>query len=126
MMRIYAEFVNVMIQELFPDIIKALPKADISIEGVQAWIAQGKDFQIVFFEITAGVSLPPHSHSAQFGIVIEGEMTLTINGKAKQCRKGDSYYIPEGAIHQAEIHTFFQALDFFAEPARYKPKASQT
>lgn len=113
-----------MTSDSFPEIIKTLPRADISIDGVQAWIAQGKEFQIVFFEIKAGILLPPHSHSAQYGIVIEGEMTLTISGKAKRYRKGDTYYIPEGAIHQAEIHTFFRALDFFAEPARYKPKAA--
>lgn len=123
-MRTYGKCVNSMTHDSFPEIIKALPRADISIDGVQAWIAQGKAFQIVFFEINAGASVPHHSHAAQYGIVIKGEMTLTINGKAKRYKKGDTYYIPEGAIHQAEIHTFFRALDFFAEPARYKPKIS--
>ncbi|MFX1563607.1 MAG: cupin domain-containing protein [Promethearchaeota archaeon] len=111
-----------MLHESFPDIIKKLPSADISIDGVQAWIAQGKKFQIVFFEIEAGKKIPPHNHEAQFGIVVEGEMTLTINGKAKRCRKGDTYYIPKGVTHQAEFHKFFRAIDFFDEPARYKSK----
>lgn len=112
-----------MVHESFPDIIKKLPSADISIDGVQAWIAQGKNSQIVFFEIEAGKLIPPHSHEAQYGIVVEGEMTLTIDGRAKRYRKGDTYYIPKGVSHQAEFHKFFRAIDFFDEPARYKLKS---
>ncbi|MFX1285791.1 MAG: cupin domain-containing protein [Promethearchaeota archaeon] len=111
-----------MLRNTFPDIITSLPKADIAMEGVKGWIAQGKDFQIVFFEIEPTGILPPHSHSAQWGIVIEGEMSLTIAGETKKYTKGDNYYIPEGAVHQAEFHTHFRALDFFAEPERYKSK----
>jgi hypothetical protein len=43
-----------MTEQIFPDIIKSLPGVDISIPGVEAWLAQGSDFQIVFFEIKAG------------------------------------------------------------------------
>jgi quercetin dioxygenase-like cupin family protein len=80
-----------------------------------------KKFQIVFFEIEPG-KIPAHSHSAQWGIVLEGEMTLTIEGETKKYKKGDSYFIPEGAIHDAECHTFVRAFDFFTDPQRYKPK----
>ncbi len=111
-----------MIRSTFPDIITSLPNADISMEGVKGWIAQGKDFQIVFFEIEPTGILPPHSHSAQWGIVVEGEMSLTIAGETKKYTKGDSYYIPEGVVHQAKFHTHFRALDFFAEPSRYNLK----
>ena len=111
-----------MPEETYPDIIKNLPEADVPLPGVQAWIAQGKDFQIVFFEIEPVGAIPPHSHSAQYGIVLEGEMTLTIDGKSRRCIKGDSYFIPEGVVHQAEFHTHFRALDFFAEPTRYSTK----
>ena len=100
---------------------KVFPEAIIPLEGVRGWIAQGEDFQIAFFEIEPG-NLPPHSHSTQWGIVIEGEMSLTIGEETKKYQKGDSYYIPEGIIHQAEFHTYFRALDFFAEPKRYKTK----
>lgn len=111
-----------MTEDPYPKIITSLPKADIPLPGVVGWIAQGRDFQIVFFDIEPVGTLPPHSHSAQFGIVIEGEMTLTIGEEAKRYSKGDTYYIPEGVVHQAEFHTYFRALDFFAEPDRYKPK----
>ncbi|MFX0016294.1 MAG: cupin domain-containing protein [Promethearchaeota archaeon] len=110
----------------FPEIITSLPQAEISMEGVQAWIAQGRDFQIVFFEIEPTGVVPPHSHSAQWGIVVEGEMSLTIAGETKRYKKGDNYFIPEGVIHQAEFHTHFRALDFFADSERYTPKKSNS
>jgi len=106
----------------YPDIIKALPKVDINIEGVKAWLAQGDTFQIAFFEIQPGVIIPPHSHKAQYGIVVEGEMTLTIGDHRHKLKPGDSYFIPENVSHHATFHTLVRALDFFDEPDRYKTK----
>ena len=106
--------------EHYPDCIKALPKAKIPMEGVQAWIAQGDAFQVAFFEIEPIGIVPPHSHSAQYGFVIEGEMLLTVGDETKLYKRGDSYYIPEGVVHSAEFKTYFRAMDFFAEPSRYE------
>ncbi len=33
---------------------------------------------------------------------------------------GDSYHIPAGVIHAAEIKTFVRIMDFFAEHDRYQ------
>jgi hypothetical protein len=93
------ELVIHMTKNPYPEIITSLPQADIPLSGVQGWIAQGKEFQIIFFDIEPTGTLPPHRHSGQFGVVIEGEMSLT-----------------------AEFHSHFRALDFFAEPERYKAK----
>ena len=104
----------------FPDCIKDLPKAKIPLEGVQARIAQGESFQVGFFEIEPVGVVPPHSHGAQYGFVIEGEVLLTIGDNTKLYKQGDSYYIPAGVIHSAEFKTFCKIMDFFAEPARYE------
>jgi quercetin dioxygenase-like cupin family protein len=106
--------------EPYPDCIRNLPKAKIPLQGVQAWIAQGDAVQIAFFEIEPIGVVPPHSHSAQYGFVIEGEMLLTIHDETKLYKRGDSYYIPEGVVHSAEFKTFCRIMDFFAEPARYE------
>lgn len=106
----------------FPEVITKLPKADIPVPGVKGWVAQGENFQIVFFEIDPTGGIPPHSHSTQFGMVLEGEMSLTIDGKKKRYSKGETYFIPEGKIHQAEFHTRVLALDFFDDPKRYRIK----
>lgn len=105
----------------YPSIIKALPKVKLNLEGIEAWLAQGDSFQIVFFEIQPGTTIPSHSHKAQFGIVLEGEMTLTIGDIKHNLKTGDSYYIPENIPHQATFHTFVRAIDYFDEPNRYQP-----
>ncbi|MFW9962457.1 MAG: cupin domain-containing protein [Candidatus Sifarchaeia archaeon] len=109
-----------MSSESYPDCIRNLPKAKIPFQGVQAWIAQGLEFQIGFFEIEAIGIVPPHSHKAQYGFVIEGEMLLTIGDVTNLYTKGDSYFIPDGVVHSAEFKTFCRIMDFFAEPERYE------
>ena len=108
--------------EQFPEIIQALPDADIPLEGVRAKLLQAGDYQIVFFDIDPIGEIPPHSHGAQWGFVIEGEVILTIGGKTKTYTKGDTYYIPPGVVHYASFPTHFRAMDMFAEPNRYKPR----
>jgi quercetin dioxygenase-like cupin family protein len=109
-----------MQNEGYPDCIRDLPKAKMPFQGVQAWIAQGTQFQVGFFEIEPIGIVSPHSHSAQYGFVIEGEILLTIGDDTKLYKKGDSYYIPEGVVHSAEVKTFCRVMDFFAEPERYE------
>jgi quercetin dioxygenase-like cupin family protein len=108
--------------EPYPDMIKSLPQVDLQIDGVKAWLVQCNTFQIVFFEIQPKVTIPPHSHKAQWGILIEGALRLTIGDKVHELKPGDSYYIPEGVVHSGTAHTFTRAMDFFAEPHRYKTK----
>ena len=105
----------------FPEIITQLPEADIPFEGVRGWLSQAADHQIVFFEIEAIGEVPEHKHGAQWGIVFDGEMTLTIGGKTKTYRKGDSYLIPEGVPHSAVFKKKTYIMDFFSDKQRYKP-----
>ncbi|MFW9956038.1 MAG: cupin domain-containing protein [Candidatus Thorarchaeota archaeon] len=104
----------------FPDVIKSLPKAKLSFPGVTAWIVQGKNEQVGFFEIQAGGIVSAHSHGEQYGFVISGEMELTIGGKSRVYKKGDSYHIPDGVTHSAKFKTFVRVMDFFADVDRYK------
>ena len=106
----------------YPDMIKKLPEADIDFKGVRGWISQGKDHQIVFFDIEPIGEVKKHSHGAQWGIVVDGEMDLTIGGITKTCKKGDSYFIPDGVPHSAVFKKRTLALDFFADKDRYKTK----
>ena len=106
----------------YPRIISGLPEADIPFEGVKGWLSQGTDHQIVFFEIEPIGEVAPHSHGAQWGIVFEGEMELTIGGKTDTYRKGDKYYVPEGVVHSAVFRTRTWLMDFFADKDRYLPR----
>lgn len=107
----------------FPKVITNLPEADVRFKGVRGWIAQGESHQIVFFEIEPLGDVSEHSHdSPQWGIVVEGKMVLTIDGKTHIYEKGDEYFIPTHANHSAKFLSKCRAIDFFGERMRYKPK----
>jgi len=108
----------------YPEVIRKLPEADIPLEGVRGWILQGRNHQVVFFDIAPVGKVPEHSHGEQWGVVIEGEMDLTIDGRTRRLTKGASYLIPAGAPHSATFQTRCKAIDFFTDPDRYRPKES--
>ncbi len=108
--------------DIYPEIIRNLPEADIPFKGVHGWISQSRDHQIVFFDIEPIGEVAEHSHGPQWGIVIEGEMELTIGGKTNTYSKGDYYYIPDSVVHSAVFKCRTRLLDFFADADRYKPK----
>ena len=107
---------------LYPDLVRNLPEVDIPIEGVRGWLLQSDKKQMVFFDIQPVAAVPPHSHCAQWGLMIEGEMSLTIGGDTKRYQKGDSYFIPEGVEHWAVFHSRVNVIDFFDAPDRYRAK----
>lgn len=72
---------------IYPDVIKNLPDADIPFDGVSGKLLQGDNNQAVFFVIDAIGIVPEHAHGAQWGVVFEGEMDLTINGETKTYKK---------------------------------------
>jgi quercetin dioxygenase-like cupin family protein len=106
----------------YPDMIRALPEADIPLAGVVGRLLQGEGRQVVFFEIEPIGAIPEHAHGAQWGVVLDGEMSLTIGGTTRRYRRGDSYFIPAGVPHAAVFHSRFRALDVFDEPARYRAR----
>ena len=111
--------------DFYPDMIMSLPDIDIPLQGVRGKLLQAGDYQIAFFDIDPTANVPPHSHDAQFGIMLEGEMDLTIAGETRKVRKGDTYFIPKGVEHSAVFHTRVRVMDLFAEPAHYKAKGQK-
>lgn len=110
----------------FPAVIKNLPEANLPFKGVKAWILQSEKHQLIFFEMQSTVLVPEHRHSyPQWGMVIEGKMKLTVNGKTKTINKGDDYLIPAKAKHRAKFLTETQVIDLFSEKTRYKIKTTK-
>jgi quercetin dioxygenase-like cupin family protein len=108
---------------VYPEMIRRLPEIDIPIEGVRGWLLTGGDRQVVFFDIMPVGQIPPHSHCDQWGLVVTGEMSLTIDGETKTYRKGDWYFIPAGIVHSANFPTRVNVIDIFDAPDRYRVKA---
>lgn len=107
----------------YPDMIRNLPQIVTPVPGVRGWLLQGPGSQAVFFDIEAGIRIPPHSHCAQWGLVVEGEFSLTIAGRARTYRKGEWYFIPAEAVHSADFPVRVNVIDVFDDPARYRAKA---
>ena len=108
--------------QIFPEPIRNLPKADIPLDGLTAYLSQSDNHQILFMEFEKDVDLPEHSHADQVGIVLEGNIDLVIDGEQHCFTKGDWYHIPEGAKHSGKIYAGYSDITFFNEPNRYSIK----
>ena len=106
----------------FPKFITNLPQVANPYPGLRGWISQAPDHQVIYFDIEPIGDVPPHSHGEQWGIVVDGEMELTIGGVARLYRKGDGYHIPAGVVHSARFPTHVLVIDIFADKDRYKAK----
>ena len=109
-------------KEIFPEAIRELPEADIPIQGLTAFLSQDKNHQIVFMHFSKDAEVPVHSHGAQWGIVLEGKIALTVEEKEQTYTKGERFYILEGEKHSAKIHAGYVSMEFFADKGRYKIK----
>jgi quercetin dioxygenase-like cupin family protein len=108
--------------DFFPEIITNLPEADIPIEGLRSHILQGQNTQILFMSFENDVEVPEHSHEAQWGVVLEGETELTIDGRHHILGKGDTHFIPKDVQHSAKINKSYKDLTLFNQSDRYKAK----
>ncbi len=111
--------------DFFPEMITGLPDVDIPLAGIRGKLLQAGDYQVVFFDIDPAAKVPAHAHDAQFGVMLDGEMDLTIGGETRTVKKGDTYFIPKDVEHSAVFRSRVLVMDMFAEPARYKTRAQK-
>lgn len=106
----------------YPDFINAFPGADVPFPAdvVQTAAVQSETGLVVFFTFLKDMELPMHSHGAQWGTVVEGQIELTIGGETKLYKAGDSYSIPAGVVHGAQIKSGTRVIDVFEEADRFK------
>lgn len=111
-------------KSIFPEPILRLVAANIPLDGVHARLSQSDTHQILFMEFSKDAVVSEHSHEAQWGVVLEGEVDLVIGGEEHTFRKGDRYFIPEGVPHSARIRAGYADITFFASAHRYGSKQS--
>ncbi len=104
------------IQEGFPEVIKkTFPRAQVPFPGFQGWLLQGQDCQLVFSEFAEDFVAPEHRHGTHWGLILEGEAEMTINGETRTYRAGEYYIVPEGAPHSARIKKGTKSIDVWFE-----------
>lgn len=110
-----------------PAFFDAMPSLDLPFPETQVstHAVRSEAGLVVFFHFHQDVRLPPHAHGPQWGTVVAGEIAFTIGGVTRTCRPGDSYDIPAGVVHGAQIKAGTIAVDVFAEADRWplKPRA---
>jgi len=108
--------------EPFPGFIASLPAADIPLDGLTARLLQAEGRQVLFMEFSKDAVVPEHSHAVQWGVVLDGEMELTTEGKTRTLVKGDTYFIPDGISHSAVIRSGYRDITVFGQADRYAVK----
>ena len=114
-----------MSEIFFPEPIRNLPQADIHIEGITSYLLQGEHQQVVFMSFVKDVSVPEHSHEAQWGVVLDGESELIIGGKLHILKKGNTYYIPKDVPHGAKLKAGYKDVTLFNQKDRYSVISSK-
>ena len=109
-------------EDFFPEIVTGLPQADVPFAGVRAYLLQGERKQVVFVAFDDDADAPEESHAAQWVVVLDGEVELTMAGEKAVYRRGDTYFVPAGAPHAARIKAGSRLLDIFDEADRYRVK----
>ena len=108
----------------FPEIVRRLPEAEAPFRDITLRLLQGPTACATFVEAMQDSEVPEHFHGAQWGIVVAGELILTIGGKMRILRPGDEYLVPAGVPHSATLKEGVRVIDFFDDPNRYRPRRS--
>jgi len=110
------------VEEFFPDVITSLPAADIPIDGLSSYLVQGDNRQVIFMSFEKDTVVAEHSHAAQWCVVLDGRIELTIAVRKRIYRKGEIYYIPAGVLHGARIFAGYKDVTLFGQKDRYQAR----
>lgn len=107
----------------FPTWIGDLPEVDTPFDGLEGRLLSGPHGQTVFFLATRDLDVSPHSHGAQYGVVVAGRVELRVGAEeGRILRPGDTYEIAAGEEHAARVEAGTALVEVFQEPDRYGAK----
>lgn len=86
-----------------------------TLDGIeQKTLVHGANTLMVEFRLQKGAVLPLHSHPhEQCGYLVSGRMKLTMGADSHEVLPGDSWCIPGGIAHTAEIIQHSVAVEVF-------------
>ena len=86
--------------------------------GITLRLVWGERIMLSQVTIQPNCQMPPHRHpNEQTGIVLEGELRLTIGNDTHLCQKGDAFTIPDNVEHSAATGDKLTILvDIFSPP----------
>lgn len=95
----------------FPELLRALPK----FEGpFDAFKLEAKNCDVLFASYPAGTAIPAHSHETRnVGVITQGELILTLDGREHRYRVGEWYHVPAKARHAARFDVATSEIEFW-------------
>ena len=95
----------------FPPLVRSLPKFDGPFE---AFKLQASDCDVLFASYPAGTTIAPHDHETEnVGVITQGELILTIEGRERRYGPGDWYHVPARAVHAARFEKNTSEIEFW-------------
>lgn len=103
-------------QSIFPEIIDHIPLKDYGLPGLIVHSDHTSTGTVYFVFAEQEVPFPEHSHAAQWTVVVSGKCVFTANGKSTTYSKGDTYFIPDGMLHQITLYPGYAEVDYVDDP----------
>ena len=95
----------------FPALLHDLPRFDGPFEAFKL-AAKGCD--VLFASYPAGTIIPPHNHETEnVGVITQGELILSLDGKETRYGPGMWYHVPAGARHAARFEQETSEIEFW-------------
>lgn len=98
----------------FPKLLRSLPPFDGPFD---AYRLEAKGCDVLFASYPKGTEIPPHSHDTEnVGVITQGELILTMNGKETRFGPGQWYHVPANATHAARFESETSEIEFWFRP----------
>src|ERR1700752_4089700 len=99
----------------FPALVRGLPKFAGRFD---AFKLQANGCDVLFASYPAGTSTEPHHHETDnVGVITQGELILTLDGKEHRYGAGEWYHVPARAMHSARFETNTSEIEFWFAPS---------
>jgi hypothetical protein len=99
---------------VWPPFFEMLPRAELTVQGLEGRMLRCDAWLVLFMHADREVVVPRHHHGAQWGMVLDGQMELSIGDEQHAYRRGDSHFIPDGVEHEATLHAGWKGIYVFA------------
>ncbi|MHB8352660.1 MAG: cupin domain-containing protein [Thermoplasmata archaeon] len=110
----------------FPEAIRRLPYVNLS--GADVFVHDSGATQVLFMEVPtdrAAVIVPTHVHGVEWGVVVEGEIEITLGEHVEPHPAGSTHLIPAGLPHSFRFRPGTSSIHYFEErriaPERLRP-----
>lgn len=95
----------------FPKLVRDLPPFDGPFD---AFKLEARNCDVLFASYPAGTVIAPHSHDTDnVGVITQGELILTLDGKETRYRAGDWYQVRAKATHAARFEVETSEIEFW-------------